>query len=135
MSDSLLPQEGVLAPDDLVVIRRIAHSMNDIAQAIHASNVEKGWHDEPRSFGDFTSLFHSELSEALEWYRKHGYKNVESLAFSESGKPEGIAVEMADTIIRILDFCAYVNAPIGEALFVKYLYNRSRPHRHGGKLL
>ena len=38
----------------------------------HAIAREKGWWDEPRTFGDLIALVHSGLSEALEAYRgKH----------------------------------------------------------------
>jgi hypothetical protein len=123
------------APDDLAVIRRISHSLNDLAASIHDLNVEKGWHDEPRSCGDFCALIHTEVSEVLEHFREHGYANVKALDFDAKGKPVGIPIELADIIIRVLDYAAHIGAPVGEAVFVKYLYNRTRPHRHGGKHL
>ena len=46
------------------------------------------------------SLIHSELSEALEEYRcNHG-----NVWYGEDGKPEGIAIELLDAVIRIFDF-------------------------------
>lgn len=48
-------------------------------------------------------------------------------------KPEGIAAEFADTIIRILDTCAAYKIPIEQALLDKMAYNDTRPYRHGGK--
>lgn len=48
-------------------------------------------------------------------------------------KPEGIATELADCIIRILDYCGAKNIDIAEAVRVKHEYNKSRPFRHGGK--
>ncbi|GHU66537.1 hypothetical protein FACS1894184_04760 [Clostridia bacterium] len=49
-------------------------------------------------------------------------------------KPEGVAVELADAIIRILDYCAYVGIDIDSVVREKMEYNKSRPYRHGGKL-
>jgi hypothetical protein len=50
-------------------------------------------------------------------------------------KPEGIAVELADCIIRILDWCGREGIDIDAIIRQKHEYNKSRPFRHGGKLL
>ena len=49
------------------------------------------------------------------------------------GKPEGIPIELADVIIRILDYCGYAGIDIEAAIRQKHEYNKSRPYRHGGK--
>lgn len=48
-------------------------------------------------------------------------------------KPEGIATELADTIIRILDYAAAVGIDIDAAIMAKHTYNKDRPYQHGGK--
>lgn len=53
--------------------------------------------------------------------------------FSDSGKPEGIHTELADVIIRVLDYCGYAGIDIDAAISQKHEYNKSRPYRHGGK--
>lgn len=50
-------------------------------------------------------------------------------------KPEGIATEMADCIIRILDWCGQMGVDIGEVIRIKHEYNKTRPYRHGGKVI
>jgi len=72
--------------------------INDYAQKIHQMNVDKGFWPENRDVQQITLLNISEISEALESYRKG-----EQAIFEIDGKPEGWIVELADTAIRILD--------------------------------
>ena len=53
----------------------------------------------------------------------------------EDGKPEGIAIEMVDCMIRIMDFLVKENMDIELLLDIKHRYNKTRPYRHGGKKL
>lgn len=123
-------------------------TLNDITREIHQNAVDHGWWDEPRSFGDIVALCHSELSEALEEYRERRptlwYKeeSVAKLYADERVaetmtryKPEGIAVEMIDCMIRILDWCGYAGVDVDEVLRIKHEYNKTRPHKHGGKVI
>ena len=48
---------------------------------------------------------------------------------------EGIAVEMADCLIRILDWCGKENIDMDKVVRIKMDYNKARAYRHGGKLL
>lgn len=107
--------------------------LNELAKEIHENAVEHGWWDDPRSFGEVDALCHSELSEALEEYRK-GYAPDE-IYYGCNGKPEGIAVEMADCMIRILDWFGKENIDADKIMRLKMEYNKTRPYRHGGKVL
>lgn len=102
-------------------------TLNGLSKEIHETAVEKGWWDENRNFGEMIALAHSELSEALEAWRKDT-----SWFYIEKHKPEGTAVELVDCIIRILDILGPQDLNIDLIMQTKLRYNRSRPHRHGG---
>jgi len=98
------------------------------------------------------ALIHSEVSEALEElrrrrleiYRKctadgtyHPYHSAICSCYKtkEKQKPEGLVVELADAVIRIMDLCEALGLPLEEALILKAEYNDKRPYMHGGKAL
>ena len=105
--------------------------LNDFAKQVHENSKTHGWWEDERSFGEIIALCHSELSEALEEYRK----GIAQLYFEKDHKPCGIAVELADCIIRILDYCGKENIDIDEILRIKHEYNKTRPYRHGNKVI
>ena len=74
--------------------------------------------------GEKIALMHSELSEALEADRKN-------LDAEHIPGFTGVEEELADVIIRILDFAGHHQLRLGEALSAKIAYNLTRPFKHG----
>lgn len=101
-------------------------NINEFEKEIHQNAVKHGWWDEERSFAEIVALCHSELSEALEEDRAG-----KPMIYIQDGKPEGKAVEMADCIIRILDWMGKANIDAEDVIATKHAYNETRPYKHG----
>lgn len=81
-------------------------------------------------------LIHSEVSEALEEARQPDFKEPNSrpalkLWYTKNGKPEGLGIELADALIRILDLAESLGIDMEHMVATKSRYNENRPHQHG----
>lgn len=108
--------------------------INELAKAVHENAVAHGWWDDKREAPEIIALIHSEWSEALEEARAGRplayiiantdvYRDPEELVVPRNaegkyiapwgkeyhGKPEGVAVELIDGCIRILDLFGELN--------------------------
>lgn len=92
----------------------------------------KGWTFDLISTPEKIALMHSELSEALEEYRKGLPPHVVHYTPTENGpKPEGIGIELADCMIRILHYADNFGIDMQAAILEKMAFNEKRPYRHG----
>ena len=101
---------------------------------IHDLAVSNGWYDgEKRGIPELLCLIHSEISEALECYRK-GIMHTRLKVKGDAIKPTGFPSECADIAIRLMDMCEYLRIDLEQEIDIKHKYNKTRSYRHGGKL-
>lgn len=108
--------------------------LNKLAQEVHQANI-KWWQDPvtgkpiERNKGELIALMHSELSECLEGERK-------DLMDDKLPHRKMAEVELADALIRILDYATGFNYDIQGAYEEKMQYNAKREdHKHEARQL
>lgn len=134
--------------------------LNGLAQEIHRNAQRHDWwkprsysdsfsgesFDVPRELPEVLMLIHSEVSEAGEEWRNG--REPDEIYWNHDGrpcdlgetcsvvdrKPQGIPIELADVVIRVLDACAYFGVDIQTAVRVKMEYNETRPVNHGRRI-
>ena len=121
----------------------LSASFGHLCEIAHRMSTDKGWWDgeslisggkvDTRLFLSKLSLVHSEVSEAVEHLRKSDDPGLLAPWHHESGKPDGVAIELADVVIRCMDLSVAAGLDLGAAVAEKMSYNALRPRRHGGK--
>lgn len=121
----------------------IANTINELCQAAHDNAKAKGFHEHYRIVSDFElwssiadrlvnqfdqacmARIMGEVGEAVEAMR-HGNPESEKIpGFSH------VEEELADTLIRIFDYCGMKNYDLGGAILAKMAHNEGRPFLHG----
>ncbi len=106
----------------------LSYALTELGREVLEINEANGWNvttadtwNEPNKYRipAILALIHSEVSEALEAYRK--------------GDKENFIEELADTLIRLVDLTAGLEVDLAAAVKAKLAVNRTRGYRHGGK--
>lgn len=116
-------------------------NIDTIADAVHANAKAKGFHPKRKSEAAFLNeQILNLIAEAVEL--QTAWRNGELRAPCDKadkmlamGLPPLTCIEeeYADIIIRALDQCRRLGVDITAAIAVKHEFNKSRPHKHGGK--
>ena len=122
-----------------------AAAINLFAADCHAASRRAGWYTDlatgmalDRNVPEMLCLIHSEISEAMEGYRKS--KPGKVLMDDKLPHRPMAEVELADAMIRIGDLASFLGYDLGGAIVEKMAFNANRPDhkienrlRAGGK--
>lgn len=126
-------------------------TISELVEKSHKTALDKGFYGEDgkkdRNIGEMMMLIVSELGEAIEAHRKgdwaeHGMakKLYESSVNSDDYArlfcdvvKDSTQDEIADTLIRLADLCAYMDIDIESHILAKMRYNEGREKLHGKK--
>jgi len=119
---------------------------NELASEIHEANKAKGFWDMERTNIECLALAAGECHEAIEADRKGKYMKLSERSKEQQDAVDEIFIpmfknhvkdtmedEIADAIIRLLDFCSARNIDIDWHIRNKLRYNSTRERLHGKK--
>lgn len=113
---------------------------NELAKQIHEGNAERGFWEGERKLTEVVMLTVCELSEAIEADREGNRMSHERYAnYLNNPTPDNfkryvkdtVQDEIADAMIRLLDFSHKFGIDLDFHVEHKLLYNASRPYKHG----
>lgn len=126
--------------------------LSNIQRDVAETNRANGWHDrwdavkstDPEAAVEHIivklALIGTEAAEAIEDVRDRGVAaltqpliETHDLEKTILAKPDGVAAELADVVIRALDTAAMLGINLESVILEKLAYNATRGKHHGGK--
>jgi len=113
---------------------------NQLAKEIHEGNASRGFWEGERKLTEVVMLSVCELAEAIEadragkWCTEKDiiqYLNIPTPARFQENIKDSVQDEIADAIIRILDFSHKFNIDLDFHIKAKLNYNALRAYKHG----
>jgi len=98
----------------------------------------RGWYQEAASRDEIwkhLGNIHTEISEAWELARQPDFNPQAIWVHEKKGSPEGLPIELADVILRVLATAEHYGIDMESALVEKIHFNKTRPWKHGGKVI
>ncbi len=96
-----------------------------VAKQIYKNAVEHGFWKGEVNDGERMALIHAEISEALEALREGNPSSNKIMEFSN------LEEELADAVIRIMDYAFGKDLDVAGAILAKIEYNKDREFMHG----
>lgn len=119
-------RQGTSWPPAPYLLEEACRGLNFLSAYVHRSCVEAGWwtdlstgQPKQRNVGELLCLVHSEVSEALEGYRK-------GLQDDHLQHRSMFEVELADVLIRVFDLAGAHKLDLTGAVQEKMAYNQRR---------
>lgn len=115
-------------------------NFNELAKQIHEGNAARGFWEDERKLTEVVMLTVCELAEAIEadrggkWVAESDlirYVNNPTPAVFRETIKDTVEDEIADAMIRLLDFSHKFGIDLDFHIKHKLLYNASRPYKHG----
>lgn len=119
------------------------YKLDKLASFCYSESKKKGFHGSDEDvynpdIAKYLMNIHGEISEMWESYRKN-------LLLEDCDKSDGmenlgldrlssLEEELADILIRTCDMAKAFNIDLTRSVYIKLMYNRTRPHRNGGKI-
>lgn len=106
-----------------------------LASEIYQTGKNAGFYETPATDPKFNHaekmmLVVSEISEGVEGLRGAPFPGIMDDKLPD--RPM-IEAELADAVIRIMNYGSHCGLDIAAAIIAKNAFNKTRPHKHGGK--